>query len=250
MLWQGLWVSGCELSSPFCSFMRDLWLSGCSLHTVTLPLGAESSLVHILLCLLLSKKWRVLLRCRIVWITAFYWSIEILGSSLLQYSQVLLILVCFRVILQAYDNGTPAKFDTTVAMVQVNRNSNAPRFSPLDYDPIHILETQVLIYNKWWDTIPSLKKSYSNCWMFRFLSHFSNLQRESGVEMQILKYGAPERERRVKFSISKNSFSSIRSISYPSIDAIFDRIATAYQNPTSCGYYNCLTGNCLVWLQG
>ena len=51
-----------------------------------------------------------------------------------------------RLILQASDDGSPAKFDTTVATVTVDRNSFPPEFSPLDYLPQRILETQVRVY--------------------------------------------------------------------------------------------------------
>ena len=48
----------------------------------------------------------------------------------------------YRLIVQALDNGTPSKFDTTVATITVNRNRFGPEFNPRDYNK-RILETQV-----------------------------------------------------------------------------------------------------------
>jgi hypothetical protein len=53
------------------------------------------------------------------------------------------IIVILQLLVQAYDNGYPALYDTTVLTVNVNRNLQAPVFSQPNYN-VTILESQTL----------------------------------------------------------------------------------------------------------
>lgn len=52
-------------------------------------------------------------------------------------------LLVFQLLAQAYDNGYPALYDTTVVTINVNRNLQPPVFNQQTYN-ITILESQTL----------------------------------------------------------------------------------------------------------
>lgn len=54
-----------------------------------------------------------------------------------------IVFVVLQLLVQAYDNGYPALYDTTVLTVNVNRNLLAPTFNQPNYN-VTILESQTL----------------------------------------------------------------------------------------------------------